>query len=570
MTHYAIANDFSGSNFRLSAADLIDDEFRDVAALRLLGVQLIEIPAGKEQLAAEVLSSQKTLRSGLGSEAQLSVFSALVATGVITLGGGGGGGSIGPQGTLQSSDGAGGFSDGLWESSASTLQFTGSSGVTVAGANDQDIALNATGTGSANLVSISGAASVLGTTGVSMISTFGSATIVANTGVNIQSPAGNLALGGTSGVSIDAGGGADNWPSTQGPGALTSDGSGTLTWQPVSSGGTLQNSFDASDTAGAAPTVDLTGATTAFSVGVGSGLPSFSITPTGAFFSSPPVDEAFSVTTQGTLGGISLFALQSSLIFTGGAGATLASGQPGSNVSLNPSSTGSLVTTLSGTGSSFQVDGEAAGGSGVSIQQMDQVTINGNTGSTALLSMTGYSSAVVNAQDILNFGSNGAINIAANHSNAASTVNISALNADPGAENTLFLAGDLLSIFAEGSVGADGQVLTSNGTNANWKSPAITSIEPTVRVASFAAADPGLGQLITKVDTGSGAFTVTLPASPTTNAKLTYKDVGGAASSNALTIDGNGNNVEGSASVDLTTNNGSITLIFDGSEWWSY
>jgi len=245
---------------------------------------------------------------------------------------------------------------------------------------------------------------------------------------------------------------------------------------------TLQEAFDSSEAASGGvpspltPFIDVTGATNAFAVGLNGLLPSLSVTPAGAVFSSPPSGQPFNVTTQGSLAGISLLSLAEPVLLSGGAGVNISSTITGSDIALTPSSTGNVLTTLSGASSLFQVDGDAAGGSSLLVQQMDQITINGNTGNTALLSMAGYSIATINVENTLNIGSNGAINLTANHSGSDSLLSISALNSAGGNSNTLSLAGDFVQINAEGGSGSAGQLLTADGTgNANWQDPAVDS-----------------------------------------------------------------------------------------------
>ena len=67
-------------------------------------------------------------------------------------------------------------------------------------------------------------------------------------------------------------------------------------------------------------------------------------------------------------------------------------------------------------------------------------------------------------------------------------------------------------------------------------------------------------------DTDGGAFTVTLPASPTSGDEFVIKNTGG--SGNNLTVGRNGNNIEGAAS-DLTLGDGdSRTFVFETTEGW--
>lgn len=67
----------------------------------------------------------------------------------------------------------------------------------------------------------------------------------------------------------------------------------------------------------------------------------------------------------------------------------------------------------------------------------------------------------------------------------------------------------------------------------------------------------------------AGGVTVTLPPSPATAQMVIVKDSAGNAddSSNAITIAGNGNNIDGNASISIRNAYGSFTLMFTGSVW---
>ena len=65
----------------------------------------------------------------------------------------------------------------------------------------------------------------------------------------------------------------------------------------------------------------------------------------------------------------------------------------------------------------------------------------------------------------------------------------------------------------------------------------------------------------------STAYTITLPASPTTGDTYTIKDATGGAGTNTLTISGNGANIDGSASMVLNQAYAAATLTYTGSQW---
>jgi hypothetical protein len=62
-------------------------------------------------------------------------------------------------------------------------------------------------------------------------------------------------------------------------------------------------------------------------------------------------------------------------------------------------------------------------------------------------------------------------------------------------------------------------------------------------------------------------ITITLPATPKIGDFLYLKDVTGVAATHNITISGNGNTIDGSATSDITTNFGARVLEYTGSEW---
>ena len=63
-------------------------------------------------------------------------------------------------------------------------------------------------------------------------------------------------------------------------------------------------------------------------------------------------------------------------------------------------------------------------------------------------------------------------------------------------------------------------------------------------------------------------ITVNLPAAPTTGQVHMVKDTTGTASNaNPIEVAGNGNNIDGNASIEIRRNYGSFTLIYNGTEW---
>lgn len=69
------------------------------------------------------------------------------------------------------------------------------------------------------------------------------------------------------------------------------------------------------------------------------------------------------------------------------------------------------------------------------------------------------------------------------------------------------------------------------------------------------------------ITTISAPFTITLPATPTLGDSFTFKDASGTAATNNVTISGNGNNIDGAATVVLTQNYSAVIVTFTGTTW---
>lgn len=115
--------------------------------------------------------------------------------------------------------------------------------------------------------------------------------------------------------------------------------------------------------------------------------------------------------------------------------------------------------------------------------------------------------------------------------------------------------------------GASGNLLTSNGTTWTSAVPAPGGIEYEVKTANYTAADKE-GIL---ADTTGGAFTITLPATPTTGAQVIVADPSGNWGTNNLTIGRNGETIS-DAAEDLVCDisGASVQLVYDGTTWAVY
>ena len=67
----------------------------------------------------------------------------------------------------------------------------------------------------------------------------------------------------------------------------------------------------------------------------------------------------------------------------------------------------------------------------------------------------------------------------------------------------------------------------------------------------------------------SNAVTLTLPPSPPIGTYYIIKDSSGSAGTNNITVSANtGNTIQGSASTSITTDFGSVQIIYDGTNKW--
>jgi hypothetical protein len=117
------------------------------------------------------------------------------------------------------------------------------------------------------------------------------------------------------------------------------------------------------------------------------------------------------------------------------------------------------------------------------------------------------------------------------------------------------------------SAGTAGQVLTSNGSSApTWAAAAAGGITYT-RITATTTLTNNQGVI---ADTTAGAFTVNLPASPSTGAQVWLAD-GGAWGTNNLTVGRNGSTIEGVAQDLVCDITGvGVQMLYDGTTWQVY
>jgi len=114
--------------------------------------------------------------------------------------------------------------------------------------------------------------------------------------------------------------------------------------------------------------------------------------------------------------------------------------------------------------------------------------------------------------------------------------------------------------------GQSGKFLTTNGTALAWGSVGGGwTAAVTVVTANYTVLTSD-NVIVVNKSTGS-ATTITLPASPTTGSMVIVKDGKGDAATNNITIQGNGKNIDGTASRVININYGAFSLAYNGTQW---
>ena len=140
------------------------------------------------------------------------------------------------------------------------------------------------------------------------------------------------------------------------------------------------------------------------------------------------------------------------------------------------------------------------------------------------------------------------------------------LASPPGGSDKQIQFNDGGTSFGGITMGTAGQVLTTDGTTASFGDVSGGENWQAVKTTGFTAV-AGEGYFI---NTTSGAFTMTLPASPTLGDFVTFIDYAGTFDTNNLTIGRNSENIQGSA-ADLTVSveRAANTLVYtDGTQGW--
>jgi hypothetical protein len=138
---------------------------------------------------------------------------------------------------------------------------------------------------------------------------------------------------------------------------------------------------------------------------------------------------------------------------------------------------------------------------------------------------------------------------------------------------------DATTTYYIGSIVQDGTgityvSLTDNNTGnalssaTNWKR-AGSGISGSASITANTTLTTSNANQVMEVNTTSGAITVTMPASPSAYSVFYFKDVGGALSTNALTINPNGKNIEGlSANYVVYAPYWNRGVFYDGTQYY--
>lgn len=121
------------------------------------------------------------------------------------------------------------------------------------------------------------------------------------------------------------------------------------------------------------------------------------------------------------------------------------------------------------------------------------------------------------------------------------------------------------------ATGTNGYVLQTNGTTNAWTAPAntkIQSLQTIVITASYTVNSGSTPDCIILCN-ASTPITVSLPSSPNVGDTYYVKDKSGNASTNNITVSGNGKNIDGNSTYPINRNYESASFTFDSSAGWN-
>jgi hypothetical protein len=134
----------------------------------------------------------------------------------------------------------------------------------------------------------------------------------------------------------------------------------------------------------------------------------------------------------------------------------------------------------------------------------------------------------------------------------------------------LYYSDDRVNTALNTSSATTNQVLSWDGTDYAWVAQSSGGTNyPWSNVSSNVSASAG-DKLF--VDTSTSAITITLPASPAFGSEIRVIDIKGNSANNKITLDNNGNNIEGiTDSLEVNINRAAFGLVFyDATEGWVF
>ena len=162
---------------------------------------------------------------------------------------------------------------------------------------------------------------------------------------------------------------------------------------------------------------------------------------------------------------------------------------------------------------------------------------------------------------------------AKNGSETAEQGAVDAKNAAEAAANVSLWDSGVIYAEGDAAIGSDGQTYRSlvgsnlgndptTDSGANWLQITNT-LEFSLRSAAFTADD---GERVL-ADTSGGVWTLTLPGTPGSGDAVQVADAGKTWKANNLTVDGNGNNIEGATALTANVDGGSFMAVYNGTQW---
>ena len=134
----------------------------------------------------------------------------------------------------------------------------------------------------------------------------------------------------------------------------------------------------------------------------------------------------------------------------------------------------------------------------------------------------------------------------------------------------LYYSNDRVNTALNTSSANTNEVLSWDGTDYAWVAQSSGGADyPWSNVSSNVSASAG-DKLF--VDTSTTAITITLPASPAFGSEIRVIDIKGNSANNKITLDNNGNNIEGiTDSLEVNINRAAFGLVFyDATEGWVF